>query len=283
MHGPACALIVLSLLLMLGSVAASPAAAERPDTVPGLPVQLALGDSWAAGVGAAVPSEGGYVPRLHAALRERYECLPAAADQARDGCKSLQLVNLAVGGATTPTLIDNQLPAATALLAARNGDRNPRNDVEVTTLHIGGNDVAGPVLAACLGGLTPGCRATLQAELAAYRGDLDTALAMLRNAAGDEAIIAIGTYDNPIPSCQLAPVPGAILLGALLLEGGGPVPQGLHDLMRDVASEYDVVVAETFGDLDPQDWVGGTDCLHPDDSGYEKVAASFLDALGVTD
>jgi GDSL-like Lipase/Acylhydrolase family len=195
----------------------------------------------------------------------------------------LQLVNVAVGGATTPTLIQNQLPTATALLAARNGDSSPRNDVEVTTLHIGGNDVAGPVLAACLGGLTPGCLATLQTRLAAYRSDLDTALAMLRSAAGEGATIAIGTYDNPIPSCQLAPVPGAILLAELLLEGGGPVSQGLHDIMRDVASDYGVVVAEAFGDLGPQDWVGGADCLHPDDSGYEKVAASFLDALGVTD
>jgi hypothetical protein len=86
MRGCQRALSVLSLLLVCGAVGASPAAAERPDTVPGLPVQLALGDSWAAGVGAAVPSEGGYVPRLHAALRERYDCLPAASDQARDGC-----------------------------------------------------------------------------------------------------------------------------------------------------------------------------------------------------
>lgn len=282
MHGRARALLVLSLLLALGVVGAPPAAAERPDTVPGLPVQLALGDSWAAGVGAVVPSEGGYVPRLHAAMRERHDCLPAAADRARGGCKHLQLVNLAVGGATTPTLIANQLPAATALLAARNGDDNPRNDVELTTLHIGGNDVVRPVLAACLGGLTSGCLATLQAELAAYRSDLDTALATLRSAAEEGATIAIGTYDNPIPTCQLASVPGAAPLAALLLKGGGPLPQGLHDVMREVAAEYDVVVAEAFGDLGPRDWVGGTDCLHPDDSGYEKVAASFLDALDVT-
>jgi hypothetical protein len=43
----------------------------------------------------------------------------------------------------------------------------------------------------------------------------------------------IGTYDNPIPTC----------------------------------------------DRGPQDWVGGQDCLHPDDSGYAKVAAAFLDVL----
>jgi hypothetical protein len=26
-------------------------------------------------------------------------------------------------------------------------------------------------------------------------------------------------------------------------------------------------------------WVGGQDCLHPDDSGYEKVTEAFLEVL----
>ena len=43
--------------------------------------------------------------------------------------------------------------------------------------------------------------------------------------------------------------------------------------------DYGVEVAEVFGDLGPQDWVGGNDCLHPDDSGYEKVAAAFVEVL----
>jgi hypothetical protein len=80
----------------------------------------------------------------------------------------------------------------------------------------------------------------------------------------------IGTYDNPIPTCDLAAVPGAIQTAALTLEGGPGVPQGLHDIMRDVAADYGVEVAEVYGDLGPQDWVGGPDCLHPDDSGYAE-------------
>jgi hypothetical protein len=51
--------------------------------------------------------------------------------------------------------------------------------------------------------------------------------------------------------------------------------------MREVASRYDVQVAEVFGDLAPEDWVGGTDCLHPDDSGYDKVTGAFLEVLGL--
>jgi hypothetical protein len=62
---------LVSMLLLIGVATASPAVAAKPGTVPGLPVQLSLGDSWAFGFGAAVPSEGGYVGRLHEALQER--------------------------------------------------------------------------------------------------------------------------------------------------------------------------------------------------------------------
>jgi lysophospholipase L1-like esterase len=268
-------------VLAIGAASASSAAAAEPSTVPGTPVELSLGDSWAVGVGATVPSEGGYVAQLHDALQESLDCLPAQAEQAVDQCKQLQLVNLAVGGATTPTLIANQLPNASALLESRNFDANPRNDVELVTLHTGGNDVNNPILAACLGGLTATCVQTIQTELAVFRTDLDSAISQLRDAAGGEATIVIGTYDNPIPTCQLAGVPGAIQLAALVLEGGGPIPQGLHDIIRDVAADYDVQVAEVFGDLAPEDWVGGQDCLHPDDSGYDKVTDAFLEALGL--
>ena len=120
----------------------------------------------------------------------------------------------------------------------------------------------------------------IQAEFAAYASDLDVALSTLREAAGPDARIVIGTYDNPIATCFLGQVPGAVQLGALVLEGGGPVPQGLNDIMREVAARYDVEVAEVFGDLVSQDWVGGTDCLHPDDSGYDKVTIAFQEVLG---
>ena len=54
------------------------------------------------------------------------------------------------------------------------------------------------------------------------------------------------------------------------------IPRGLHDVMRDVAASYDVEIADR-SQLAPQDWVGGQDCLHPDDSGYDKVAQAFVD------
>jgi lysophospholipase L1-like esterase len=269
------ALMVMCAVLLVGT---GTAAAKAGGLVPGQPVMIALGDSWAAGVGATAGN--GYVPQLHSALQERYGCLPARAERAADKCKQLQLVDLALGGATTPSLIAGQLPTAASLLADRNGDRNPRNDVEVITLHVGGNDVTGPIISACLGGLTAGCVATIQAELTAYRADLETLLSALRSAAGADTAIVIGTYDNPIATCTLGAVPGAVLLGALTLEGGGPIAAGLHDVMRQVAAEHDVLVASVYGELVAADWVGGNDCLHPRDSGYAKVVAAFLEALG---
>ena len=89
------------------------------------PVQLSLGDSWAFGFGATVPSEGGYVPKLHTALQEQFDCSPSDNPKPGQGCKKLELVSLAVGGATTPTLIANQLPAAVALLRGAQREQQP--------------------------------------------------------------------------------------------------------------------------------------------------------------
>ena len=265
------AMLMAALLTM--AVAAAPASAADP-------VQLSLGDSWGFGFGAAVPSEGGYVPRLHTTLQQDFDCSPSDNPKPGQGCPKLELTNISVPGATTPTLTANQLPAAVSLLEERNGNTNTRDNVEVVTLHIGGNDVTNPIIGACLGGLTPSCLTVIGNEFAAYRADLDPVLSALRDAAGPDARIVIGTYDNPIATCFLGGVPGAVQLANIALEGLPPlVPEGLHDIMRDVAADYDVEVAEVFGDLASADWVGGNDCLHPDDSGYEKVAAAFHAAI----
>jgi lysophospholipase L1-like esterase len=273
--------LFISVLLMLGVLIATASPAAAKDHPAKRPLQLSLGDSWAFGFGATVPSVGGYVPQLNEAIRARGKCPAAGSHQLRGGCRHLGLLNIAVGGATTPTMVAGQFPQAIPLLESRNGNRKKRDDVKLTTLHIGGNDVTNPIIAACLGGITPACQATIQAEFTAYASDLDGALATLRDAAGNRATIVIGTYDNPIATCVLGGVPGAVQLADLVLEGGPGVPQGLHDIIREVAARDDIQVAEVFGDLGPEDWVGGSDCLHPDDSGYDKVTDAFLEALGL--
>jgi len=263
---------LLSVLLVALAAMASAASAASP-------IYLSLGDSWPAGAGTSSP-DNRYPVVLSAALQEQFDCSASGKDKPNGKCQNLQLVDISVGGATTPTLIANQLPQAESLLAERNTDHNPRNDIEVITLHIGGNDVTGPIIAACIQNPgSAGCLQTVQNEFAAYRSDLDTLLSALREAAGPDTRIVIGTYDNPIPTCFLGAVPGASQLGAIVLEGGPGVPLGLHDIMRDVAEDYDVEVASVFGQLVPADWVGGNDCLHPRDTGYQKVVDAFLGVL----
>jgi lysophospholipase L1-like esterase len=173
--------VVLVLVAAAGGSTAV-AAAASPQPTPGLPVYLALGDSIANGqestpwVQSAPPAPGdywatvagwranGYVAQFDANLVANLNCLPAASAHAKAGCRQLQLLNLARSGVpamngqpakpgvTTQIVIDEQLPAATALLRARNHDKNPRNNVEVVTLTVGGNDIFGPVTTACLVG-----------------------------------------------------------------------------------------------------------------------------------
>jgi hypothetical protein len=130
-----------------------------------------------------------------------------------------------------------------------------------------------PILGACSGGIDASCVAVFQAEMTDYRNDLDSALAALRAAAGDRTRIVIGTYDNmAVPPCPLDPA-----LFALIGGGNPTVGPGLRDVLRQVAAQHAVEVAEIFGTLGPNDRIG--DCLHPNDSGYDKITQVFLDVL----
>ncbi|MEN8234656.1 MAG: SGNH/GDSL hydrolase family protein [Actinomycetota bacterium] len=278
--------IVGMTMMLVASVAAS--ASAGPDLVPGNPAYLALGDSWAYGQGASSPATGGYVARLAEDLTQSLDCLPAESNMAADGCEHLQVLNLArpardgLPGVTAPLVRSEQLPLSVALLAERNGDSNPRDDVEAVTLHVGGNDVSGPIQAACLGGFTPECQYTWFTEMATFEADLRSVVGPLRAAAGADTPIVLGTYDNPVPYCWLGATYGApaVGLGAMILEGtpDGSL-DGIHDVVRRVAADYDADVAEVFGRLGPGDFVGGSDCLHMTDTGHVKVAAIFAEIL----
>lgn len=138
---------------------------------------LALGDSLAAGVGAA--SGQGYVPVITAAQRAR---LPG-----------LTLRNVSCGGATTTSLLNgggcsypqgSQLAAAEAFLAANAGA------VSFITIDIGANDVSGCVSAS---GADPVCAA---ARLPVVQSNLAQILQRLRVAAPGVPIVGM-TYYNP--------------------------------------------------------------------------------------
>jgi lysophospholipase L1-like esterase len=259
-------IITLATALLVVTSVAIPAFAEEP----GGAGHVALGDSISAGSVANNPDRTSYVPRLNRWLRSN-DCT----GDVPEACPHLTLSNYSVGGATSDTLIVEQLPYAVAEILARRSDSDPFNDVGYITLSIGGNDVFRPVMEACAGGLTPECSATVQAVFGNYQANLVQILGTLRAVAPD-AEIAIMTYDNSLANCDMSDLAP---LADLVLEGGGPLPGGLNDIIRGVAGATGVTVVEVYGLLDPRDFVGGDDCLHPDDSGHRKIARAFLGAM----
>ncbi|MEX1037555.1 MAG: SGNH/GDSL hydrolase family protein [Acidimicrobiia bacterium] len=234
------------------------------------PIQLGLGDSVAWGFGASDSFTLGYVSLVNKRAPDLY-CVGGSSD-----CAPVELVNLAVPGATSSSLIAGQLQPALELLTERNSDDNPGNDVVLVTVTIGGNDLFNPVIAACAGGVTAECTEVISNGFATYTANLSQILGSLRAAAGPGTEIAMMTYYNPLGACFLADLAP---LADLVLEGGGPLPFGLNDIIRGVAAATGVTIVETYGELRRDDFVGGQDCLHPDDSGYKRIARLFTTTL----
>jgi lysophospholipase L1-like esterase len=288
--------------------------ARHPRPGPARPLHVAIGDSVPAGQQSVPPAvdfpttaalwkANGFVARFHAALRHRLDCRPGhgrhlGAAQHPDrhpgrGCRGLELVNLSrtgipgvAAGVTTATVLEpgDQLDQAVALLDARNQNRSARDDVEVVTVSIGGNDLYGPTIAACVPATTA-CLATLVATIDGFTVRYDQILRTLREHAGPDTLILGMTYYNPLPYCSLGaadPV-GARAFGDFVLEGGdiglGSLPLGSNDRLREVAARYDVTVVDTFGLLGADDFVGGSDCVHPDGSGPRAIARAFTAAV----
>ena len=280
--------VVVVTGLLLGT--AGPAAAQPASESPVQPVYLALGDSVAAGVGAESRASG-YVGQLAGILREETACAPGvaksgAADRVAAKCRQLQLIDLAEGGSTTQSMINGepglqpQLGPATDLLAQRNGNANPRDDVRFITITIGGNDVFGPVVNACIPVPGPQCASTVTGSLAQFEANLVTILSALRDAAGPDTTIVVTAYANPLigQGCRLAPFAG---LADVVLEGGplfgGTLQAGLNTITQAVADRFQVLVADAFGRLGPTDFTA--DCLHPDQSGYNIYTDIFADTI----
>jgi lysophospholipase L1-like esterase len=294
---------------VLGGGVAAAAPGGSPDLVPGLPVYLALGDSIANGQQSAdvVPDDywatvdawraNGYVAQFGEDLESTLTCLPGKGKNTPAGCRQLQLMNLArsavpaaveppgLPGLTTQLLIDEQLPAATALLEQRNGDKNRRNDVQVVTVTVGGNDAFGPITTACLGPNPTGCLTAIQSVFTTFGRNYSYILRELRAAAGSKTRMVTMTYYNPVPYCALGqanPVAGPFVDWVLeggTLNGVGTLPVGYNDLIEMISAQFGATPAETFGMLGAGDFVGGADCLHPNLSGHTKIAAAFHDAF----
>jgi lysophospholipase L1-like esterase len=275
---------VVAAAALLALAGATPALAESntPEGF-GEPVYLALGDSVAAGAGAQ-PFVSGYPEQTGALLADGYN---VAADKATPNADTdLQVVNYAMGGATTASLIQVQLPKAIALIEERLADRDPFNDVAAISVTIGGNDIFNPVVGACVLDTTPtDCQTVVDAVLAATEAGVAEILQRLTAAAGQHTEVIITTYYNPLGSCFLGQAnPVVVDLGDAVLEGGAvaglvEVTDGLNDRIRDAAASSGAQVAELYGELEDGQFVGGRDCLHPNLSGHTTIAGIVYDAL----
>jgi lysophospholipase L1-like esterase len=237
-------------------IAAAPAFASPP--AKSQHAYVVLGDSLAVGVGASDPSLG-YVPQVADFLA------PNAPGH------RVTLQSFAVSGDESGDLVAGQLPGALALINQRTGNHKFADDVAAITVDIGGNDVAG-LIPVCSGGLTPACQAQIGTTLGTFAFNLNVTLAQLRAAAGPDTPIVVMTLYNSLanPGCPVNYLAGA---ADLVLEGGGPIPAGINDIIRVTAAAYDVRVAETYAIIGPTDV--RPDCLHANDVGHAKVAQAF--------
>jgi lysophospholipase L1-like esterase len=270
-------MLLLAVLLIIGTSIPSdigtPSSASSPvSPSDGAPVYLALGDSLAYGSGASDPETYGYVPLVLSYLQASAPCQP----DGTGSCPQLQLLNLAENGATTVTLRERQLPRALEVIESRNGDGDPGNDVTVITLDIGGNDAFRALQHVCAAGLSTQCMSDVTETFATIEENLTETLVMLRHAAGPDTRIAVMTYFNSLLACDKR---ASVESVDLLLEGVPGIVSGLNDVIRQAAATADAVVADTFGLLGPSDLVGGSDCLHPNDAGYKRIARAFALAL----
>jgi len=268
-------LFVFVPALVVGLVAAFAPTSDTTYSCGKLPPQLqreylALGDSLGYGYGATDPATKGYVPLFRDFL------------ESKDWLhRPLLLKNLSIPGATSDSLISDELPAALAELEARNGDWWHFNDVTVVTVDIGGNDLLA-TLPFCIGGVTPECIYSLNTTIAALSANLDDILGELRAAAGPHTTMIVMTYYNSFVNPYCPYYPDAVPLGNLALEGNAAygVPVGANDAIRSVADDHNVEVAELFIDgaflLGPSNVL--PDCVHANDSGYAIIAGAFADA-----
>jgi acyl-CoA thioesterase-1 len=247
------------------TVAGSPEAAAAP-------IYIALGDSLAVGDGASDPSSTAYVPQFHQYLRQAL------------GIPDLALMNLGHGGDTSADLINyGHVAQAVSEIQARDFDESPDNDVQVVTLDIGGNDLLDLFLTLVITGTCPDletslakaeCVNGLQDALDGLRENFDQALDELRQADPDLPILTADLY-NPFSGSGLAFEDVA----EWALEGreGSPVEEGLNDIIRSVAGEHGVPVADWYSAFEGKsaEFIS-PDQIHANDAGYTAMTDALI-------
>jgi len=224
------------------------------------PTYLALGDSYAVGIGATSRSDG-YVPLFFSFLEQNRN-------------ESLSLRNLAVGGETTESMVaKGQFGVALAELRFRNQDDNSKNDVLVITVDIGGNDILdlageGQPCAPPASVTDSACTSAVTRTLSSLSQNLNAVMRGLRVAAGPDVKILVLDYFNPYSGT-----------GKPLERAGDVVLPLLNEAIRDVATApgIDADVIHTFDAFKGRgaeltNVTGPEGDFHPNDQGYRLLA-----------
>lgn len=230
------------------------------------PTYLALGDSYATGVGASSKAAG-YVPLFHSFLEG-------------DMGENISLRNLAVSGETTTSMIaEGQFGKALAELRFRNHDSSPKNDVFVVTIDIGGNDIRdlakeGQPCAPPAGITDAACTSAVSETIQETEQNLAAILHSLRVAAGPDVRILVFDYFNPYSGTGKP------------LEGAGDIVLPLlNKRISDIAAapDVDAEVVRTFDEFEGKgaeltNVSGAEGDFHPNDSGYRLMADLLIAA-----
>jgi lysophospholipase L1-like esterase len=266
--------LAFGLAVVTSAAGATPSSQVGPPNRPGL--YLGLGDSVAAGIGASVPEEGGYVPQAFQML------------QANGGGVDA-LANLAIPGETTTSFItDGQLEQAVAIIV------DPATDIQVVSLTIGANDLLGLLL----GGPCPvdpsgaACQQFVAEAMDTFAQNYAFILDQLaeplaERGAGDALFVT--TYYNPFSGTRTvldAPV-DTVLLGAdgvidCDAAAADPSAMGVNDIIACVGADHGAHIVDIQPPFANRALLL-TNILrrdvHPNNTGHRVIAATLTDAV----
>lgn len=234
---------------------------------------VAVGDSLAWGDGASTPTETGYV----ALLADYFAGAP------HGSAKSL--LNFAVRGETTASILDGQVGAAMAAI----GD--PSTDTRVVTLSLGGNDVGAllndpgdpcvqdPTSLTCRL-LVAGALQGVAERFPVVLGSISAALAADD---GSERLYVMTVYNpfgglgDPYESAVDAVLVGSDLAIDCGAAATNPTAAGLNDIISCTALAFGATVVDAYpvigDDALALTHIGeGTFDTHPNDDGYALLA-----------
>jgi lysophospholipase L1-like esterase len=255
---------LFATLLVAFAVACGGSGAETQRSV-----YIALGDSLSEGVGASDPRATGFVALVHESLGQEFD-----------------LINLGHSGDTSQDLIEHgHLDDAISEIGERNLNDDPEDDVRLVTLEIGGNDLLQLYFSLVVTGICPDaetslrkaeCVEPLASVLSGFEPNLVTIVERL-HAVDPQLSIVLLTLYNPFSGLG---GPGEI--GELSLEGAAdsPFPDGVNDIIRALASERQLILADMYPLFEGRtgELISG-DLIHPNDQGYRLMADAVTEAL----